>query len=301
MDGVLWLGAEKITKSIDALNLLRSSGRQIVFVTNSSGKLRSEYAKKLRSLGYPASTSSVITASSVAAEHLKYTFIGDDEHDPLLSTHKVFMIGNDALQKELENVGFEVLSVSESASPVLEEHEFTSAARNLDPDVKAVVVGMDTSFSYRKMAIASLYLQNGRKFIATNPDSADRVPGGFYPEVGSLVAAIEMASGVKPTVCGKPSDIMVKHVLGQLGCDQHKILMVGDRLDTDIQFANSAGFSSCLVLSGCTSVDQAVSQFKSGKAARMPTYVAANLWEIAYHLTSNTLNNADSVSEAALL
>jgi 4-nitrophenyl phosphatase len=220
MDGVLWRGSEKIPESIEALNLLKATGKEIVFVTNSSGKLRSEYAQKLRGLGYPAMPSNVITASSVTATFLRDSIIGvrKPKHPP-----KVFMVGNAALREELESCGFEVLFVSDSDVAALEEDEFAEISDQLDSRVKAVVVGMDNAFSYRKLAIASLYLQNGCAFVATNPDSADRIPGGFWPEVGPLAAAIESASGVKPTMCGKPSEIMVRHVMNHLGCDKSRV------------------------------------------------------------------------------
>lgn len=295
MDGVLWRGQEEISRSIDALNVLKHRGKSIVFVTNSSSKTRIAIARRLSSLGYDAKTSDIITAGSVTAD-----FLYDELVANLIlptaekkSKAKVFMIGNSALKDELESRNFEVLYVPDNSSVSLDEEELVHCQKSLVDDVKAVVVGVDLSFTYRKLSIGGLYLQGGsRKFVTTNPDNCNRVSNGaMHPEAGSLAAALQSLSGIKPTVCGKPSRIIVEHVLKQLqSSNPRRLLMVGDRLDTDIAFANTARFSSCLVLSGVTTEEEAEEQFSGACDARKtPDFLARDLWDMVSPLSTEDM------------
>ena len=288
MDGVLWRGQEVISRSIDALNVLKLRGKSIVFVTNNSSKTRIAIAKRLIALGYDAEASDIITSSSVAADYLheqlhvnKNTPDGGSVNKGPI---KVFMIGNPALQEELEKKCFQVLSVPHDAPAILDEEEMTELQGTMDHEVKAVVVGVDYSFNYRKLSVGGLYLQNRQRlYVATNPDNANRISsGGMHPETGSLISALEALTGMKPTICGKPSRIVVDQVLNYLQAkDPHRLLMVGDRLDTDIAFANSAKFSSCLVLSGVTSEDEVQHQISHPfDNCRTPEFLAWDLWDM---------------------
>ena len=94
------------------------------------------------------------------------------------------------------------------------------------------------------------------------------------------------------TICGKPSDIIVKHVLDLLKCDPSRVMMVGDRLDTDIAFANKAGVSSCLVLSGCTSEEEVKDQMENPTDdSKTPDFVANDLWDMVSPVATASLLN----------
>eukprot|EP00596_Hydrurales_sp_CCMP1899_P006973 CAMPEP_0119035154 /NCGR_PEP_ID=MMETSP1177-20130426/2111_1 /TAXON_ID=2985 /ORGANISM="Ochromonas sp, Strain CCMP1899" /LENGTH=383 /DNA_ID=CAMNT_0006993099 /DNA_START=156 /DNA_END=1307 /DNA_ORIENTATION=- len=291
MDGVLWLGADEIDKSIDALKVLQETGKRVVFVTNNSARTRQKVVDKLANLGYDTGVENVITSSSVTAEYLfEQLNKGNLTHDgervdetPI----KVFMVGNPALQEELELKGFKVLLIADDEPVGLDEKAFHEQQESLDKDVKAVVVGIDYSFTYRKLAIGGLYIQTGCLYIATNPDNANRIPGGgMYPEPGVLIAAFKSVCGKDPIICGKPSHIIVEHVLKHLkNPDPSKVLMIGDRLDTDIAFANKAEFASCLVLSGVTSPDEAQDQIEDLlNLSHTPQFVEESLWELVSRL-----------------
>lgn len=287
MDGVLWLGNEEIHNSIDALNALRIGGKSICFVTNNSAKTKVDIQNKLKALGYEATLTDIITSSSVTAEYVR-----DQLKSKMIpsSRTKVFMIGNPALEYELERVGFEVLKVSENESPEIEEDEFSEISQDVSKDVKAVVVGIDYAFNYRKLALGSMYLGHDSLFVATNPDAANKVASGaLLPEPGALIAALESVSGRKVTVCGKPSDIIVQYVLDHLKCDVSRVMMVGDRLDTDIAFANKAGVASCLVLTGCTSVEEVEAQIANPiDENKTPDFVAKDLWDMVSPVVAAT-------------
>lgn len=290
MDGVLWLGNEEISQSIDALKVLKFSGKSIVFVTNNSAKTKLNIQDKLKSLGYDASLKDIVTSSSVTAEYLKSILAVDRI---CKTTTKVFMIGNPALEEELTAVGFKVLKVTEEESPEIDEDEFSKISKIVEDEVEAVVVGIDYAFNYRKLAMGSLYLGRGALFVATNPDAANKVSSGaLLPEPGALIAALESVSGKEAIVCGKPSDIIVKHVLNLLKCDPTRVMMVGDRLDTDIAFANKAGVSSCLVLSGCTSVEEANDQIENPTDQnKTPDFIANDLWDMVSPVATASLLN----------
>ena len=290
MDGVLWLGNEEISQSIDALKVLKFSGKSIVFVTNNSAKTKLNIKDKLKSLGYDASIKDIVTSSSVTAEYLRSMLRdGGAQRTPI----KVFMIGNPALEEELTAVGFEVLKVSEEESPEIDEDEFSKLSQITGDKVEAVVVGIDYAFNYRKLAMGSMYLGRGALFVATNPDAANKVSSGaLLPEPGALIAALESVSGKVATICGKPSDIIVKHVLDLLKCDPSRVMMVGDRLDTDIAFANKAGVSSCLVLSGCTSEEEVKDQIENPTDDnKTPDFVANDLWDMVSPVATASLLN----------
>lgn len=289
MDGVLWLGNEEISQSIDALNVLKLSGKSIVFVTNNSAKTKLDIQNKLKGLGYEASLKDIVTSSSVTAEYLKDTLMIEKKSAAAM---KVFMIGNPALEEELTAVGFEVLKVKDDEPSEMHEDEFSEVSK-IGIAVDAVVVGIDYGFNYRKLAMGSLYLGRDALFIATNPDAANKVSSGaLLPEPGALIAALELVSGKMATICGKPSGIIVEHVLALLKCDPTRVIMVGDRLDTDIAFANKAGVSSCLVLSGCTTIEEATNQIEHPTDfSKTPDFVAKNLWDMVSPVASATLLN----------
>ena len=154
MDGVLWYGpTDPIQNSIAALHALKSSGRPIVFVTNSSTKSRESIAAKLDSMGYPTSPEEVVTSSYVTAQHMKKTL-------QFSSSKIVFMIGNEVLQTELEKVGFTVESIANDDVSGVTDAEFLTMETQAH-NYAAVVVGMDPCFTYKKLAAASLLLQRG--------------------------------------------------------------------------------------------------------------------------------------------
>jgi 4-nitrophenyl phosphatase len=282
MDGVVWTDNEQITGSVKALIALRAAGRPIVFVTNGSGKSRDQIASKLDALGYPCTVDEIVTSGFVAAQHVRKQLI------PVLSKppqpqETVFVIGGPQLRREIEKVGFNVRFVSDSEPPGLSAAEFTHLEREA-PSISAVVTGFDEKFTYRKLATASLFLQkvHNMPFFATNTDFGNRLPNSdlLSPECGSIVAAIEAScGGLKRAInCGKPSSIIVEFCQNKLQIsDPTRILMIGDRLDTDIEFANRSGFLSCLVLSGCTTSHQVAAEMNP---LRKPTVVAADLHDL---------------------
>jgi len=261
-DGVLWHGNELIAGSVEAVNRLKQAGIDVLFVTNNATKTRTTYVEKFTKLGFSGvAKDDVISSGSAAAQFCKNQ-----------GFKSAFVIGEAGLVEELTACNVSV--VQESGTDLLGEAEF--AKIKIDP-VDAVVVGWDKRFDYRKLCFASLHLQAGAKLVACNPDSNDVVGDRRMPGNGCALAALQTSvddpTGEQTIITGKPSSVLATQVVKQYGFDPTATLMVGDRLDTDIAFAGHGGFSSLLVLTGCTGIEAA----KAATGPRAPTLISSSL------------------------
>lgn len=229
MDGVLYRGDRPVEGASKAVNWFRRSGRRVIFTTNNSAHTRAAYAQKLARMRIPASESEVITSGQVTAIYLK-------ERCPRA---KIYAVGEDGLSSELKEVGLELLSQEE-----------TEKATH-------VVVGLDRTIDYCKIAAGLRALLAGAEFIATNADASYPTETGLSPGAGAMIGALAGCSGRRPSlVIGKPAPYMVKVALRLLGAKASETAMIGDRLDTDITVGKRMGLRTILVLSGaCTEED----------------------------------------------
>ncbi len=212
--------------SPEAVALLREAGLPLAFVTNSAYRTPAEVAAKLASHGISGATEEVVTSAMATA-----TLVEPGE--------RVLVIGSSGLLEALRLTGAEV--VAASAAPG------QASPGRFD----AVAVGITFSFDYAALDAAMRAIADGARFIAANLDPTFPVAGGgVLPGNGSLVAAIATASGTAPQVAGKPSAPIAELVRGRLGDDG---IVVGDRCDTDGEFAAALGYRFGLVFSGVTS------------------------------------------------
>jgi 4-nitrophenyl phosphatase len=247
MDGVLWRGEQALPGLGEFFAYLR--GRRIPFVlaTNNSARSQAEYAEKLGRLGVPGvAETEIVTSRMVLVAQLKAR---------LPAGRAVYVIGSPGLAAAVEAAGF----------------------IRTEKTAEAVVVGIDRAFSYDKLAAATRLLAAGAAFLATNADTTLPEGDGLLPGTGSLLAAISAASGRFPEVMGKPSPPMFAHALARLGTAPERTLMLGDRLDTDIEGARRAGLAAALVRSGfSTRQDAERSGFSAGAIiADLPELLAA--------------------------
>mmetsp|Transcript_15217 Transcript_15217/g.17233 ORF Transcript_15217/g.17233 Transcript_15217/m.17233 type:complete len:302 (+) Transcript_15217:191-1096(+) len=281
-DGVLWSGSIPIPGSAKTVLELKQAGKNVVYVTNNSTKSRETYAQKLETLGFGDSNPvDINTSSTAAAEYLVQNNI-----------NKVFAIGEKGLYEELVRLGIDIVNTEdfgETASnipPGITEEEFRNYV--VDEDVKAVVCGWDKNFSYKKLALGSLYLQHGAKLVGTNPDCYDRVGSRNKPGAGCLIASLErsmkgpaddMFSPSPGTeIVGKPNPGFLERILIKYKFKKEETIMIGDRLDTDVLFGNSCGVDTALVLSGASSLEDVASLTEND--ARSPNYVKQNLSQL---------------------
>lgn len=219
LDGVTYRGDDPIESAVNAFQRWHEIGFPYAFVTNNSTKSAEEFADKLNGMGIPASPERIVTSSAVAADRLT-TLVKPGS--------RVMVIGAVSLQRAVEQRGFEVT----------------------DENVSAVVAGLDRAFTFEKLAKAQTALMQGAQFIGTNPDHMLPHGEGFEPGAGSILKAIETASGVAPMIIGKPEPDLVKMALSILGSDPVSTYMLGDQIMTDIMAGHKAGIPTILVRTG---------------------------------------------------
>jgi glycerol 3-phosphatase-2 len=244
LDGVVYLGAEPIPGVADALTLARSKGMRLAYITNNASRTAETVAEKLQSMGMPEVTDEDVVTSAQAVAHLMA--------DALPAGSAVLLVGGEGLRAALEARGLRCVS-------------------SLDDSPIAVVQGFHADIGWHDLAEASYAIQAGLPWYASNTDLTVPTARGIAPGNGSLVQAVRTATGAEPIVAGKPERALLDETIARVG-GTHP-LMVGDRLDTDIDGAINAGIDSLAVLTGVSSLHEIVS---AGPGHR-PTYVSADL------------------------
>jgi 4-nitrophenyl phosphatase len=239
-DGVLWSGDTLFPGSVPTLEMLRSKGKQVVFVTNNSTKSRSDYKKKLEGMGIPASVEEVFGSSYSAAIYIAR--ILPKSHPELKEKNKVFVIGEAGVEAELQSEGIPYVGGTDAGirrDVTPEDYKLMAAGDPsiLDPKVGIVLVGLDFHYNYFKMCLAFQYIRRGALFLATNIDATLPSAGSLFPGAGSMSAPLSnMLGGQQPINFGKPSQAMMDAVEGKFKFDRSRACMVGDRANTDIKF-----------------------------------------------------------------
>ena len=234
LDGTVYLGDAALPGAVDCITELRRQGKQVLFVSNKPLEPRESYARKLTRLGIPAGPDDVITSGFVLGYHLSRT-------EPHL---RLYVIGEANLIAELRGHGLHVVN----------EFMEQDAKSVIRPDgVDAVVVAFDRTVDYRKLNTAYQALRNGARFFATNADKACPMPGGAIPDAGGTIAALEHMTGCRvELVAGKPSNLITDVALKKLSLPARQVIMVGDRLETDIRMGQQAGMYTAVTLSGAS-------------------------------------------------
>lgn len=228
LDGVLVRSSEPIPGAKQAMEKLRRLGTVLVF-SNNSTKSRKNFSRRLKKMGLDINPEAIVNSAFIASDYIYNTY----------GNSAVYPVGEEGLDEELELGGHELVQS--------EEADF-------------VVAGMDRGLTYDKLSRALSGLLNGARFIATNPDGTFPVPGGEAPGAGATVGAIKGMGFEPEEIVGKPSSIAVEAAMDASGIDDpEKMLLIGDRLETDILCANNAGIRSVMVLSG-VSTEQDINQ-----------------------------------------
>ncbi|HVY78392.1 MAG TPA: HAD-IIA family hydrolase [Solirubrobacterales bacterium] len=225
LDGVVWVGREPVPGAVEALRALHSAGKEVVFVTNNPGRAPSTYAQRLRDAGVPVEDGRVVTAG-VATARLAAERVG--------AGSSAFVIGAPAFHESVAAAGLALLE--------------GEAAREAD----AVLVSGHRGFDYEELLTATLALRSGAALFATSHDPTLPMPGGAWPGTGSILAAVETASGARAEVGGKPERHLFEQARAALGAAE-RVAMVGDRVSSDVEGGRRAGLATILVLSGATS------------------------------------------------
>ncbi|KAI9645805.1 p-nitrophenyl phosphatase [Ciborinia camelliae] len=253
-DGVLWSGDHIFPGTVETLELLRSKGKKIVFVTNNSTKSRTEYQKKLTTLGIPSNVDEIFGSAYSSAIYISRIL------KLPAPKNKVFVLGESGIETELKTEGVEFIGGTDPAyrrDITPEDYKGIADGSLLDDNVGVVLAGLDFHINYLKLCHAYHYLRRGAVFLATNTDSTLPSNHTFFPGAGSISIPLINMIGKEPTALGKPNQAMMDSIEGKFQFDRKKTCMVGDRLNTDIKFGIEGKLGGTLaVLTGVSKKEE---------------------------------------------
>jgi len=223
LDGTIYLGEQLIAGAQETVAWLRRHGRPVVFLSNKPLEPRSAYAAKLTRLGIRATEQDVVNSTQALMAYLRAERPGA----------RLYVIGEPALLAEFQAEGFVL----------------TEALGEID----IVVAAFDRTLTYAKLNTAYQALMRGAGFVATNSDRSCPIEGGAIPDCAGVIAFLEATTGrACELIAGKPSPLILSAALSRLGVPRDAVLMVGDRLGTDIRMGTELGLDTALVLTGVT-------------------------------------------------
>lgn len=217
IDGVLCRGDTPLPCAAAALDGLRARGIRIALLTNNASRTRAQAVSWLAGMGLTVAPEEIISSPMAAAALLE-------------PGTRCLVIGMDGLREALAERPVDVVTEPEDAA--------------------AVVVGFDRGLTWDDLRRATLALRAGARFIGTNADATFPSPEGLWPGNGAVLAALTTASDRHPEIAGKPEPALFETAAAHLGVTP--LLMVGDRIETDIAGAAALGWDTALVLSGVT-------------------------------------------------
>jgi len=241
LDGVIYLLDQAIKGSPEAINGIVNVGCKVLFLTNNSIHTPKHYAKKLKNFGISVTPEQVITSSIATREYLRKNY--------MTNGLKAYIIGEEGLRREVASLGIEIVSEAEAEG------------------VNFVIVGLDRSFNFEKLKAACIGIRSGGILIGTNSDATYPTPLGLWPGAGAILAAVKTAGGSEPVILGKPNPLMIEIALDRTNAKSDDVLLIGDRLETDILAGIRAGLDTLLVLSGVSKREDVE------KSGIKPTYI----------------------------
>lgn len=243
LDGVVYVGGQRIDGVAEIISEVRAAGRGVAFVTNNASRTPDSVAAKLTRMGVPAQHGDVVTSAQAAARMLR------DQFGP---GAPIILLGAAGLDAALR---------AEELEPVAVQ----------DPRGVALSTGYSPDAVWRDIMRAAVLVRGGLPWVASNRDSSIPTDYGIAPGHGVLVETLERFAGVAPQVAGKPERPLLDEAVRRVG--GARPLMIGDRLDTDIEGAHNAGVDSLLVLTGVSGLADLV----AAPPALRPTYISPGL------------------------
>lgn len=232
MDGVLWHGETPVPGLKQFFEQLRRSGIGFVLATNNARKVATQYSEKLAGFEVSVPPKQILTSAEATALHLR---------DAYPNGATVYVVGDTGLQLAMTDRNFTLLPAE----------GFVGGDARAD----IVVVGFTPYFCYEQLASAAYLINHGARFVGTNPDITFPTEYGPLPGAGSMLSFLETATGVSPTVLGKPGRAIFAEALRLLNGTTQDTVMVGDRLGTDIAGGHGAGLRTVLLLSGISQME----------------------------------------------
>ncbi|WP_458204774.1 HAD-IIA family hydrolase [Haladaptatus sp. NG-SE-30] len=258
LDGTVYLDDTLVDDARARIETLRESGVDIYFLSNNSSRWKDEYVAKLNSLDVKASTDDVLLSTDGVIQYLQD--VGDE----------VYVLGTTAMRDAMVEHGVEV-GVE---------------------DPEHVVVGFDTELTYEKARRATLAIRDGATFLLAHPDAVCPTAAGMVPDCGSIGALVERATDREPDrIFGKPNTEMIQHVLDRDGHVPDDVVIVGDRLETDVQLADNVGCESVCVLTGDAT------RFDVERSDICPTLVAPSVSALDEFVTGSSEASTQRVAD----
>ncbi|MDO5715684.1 MAG: HAD-IIA family hydrolase [Tissierellia bacterium] len=254
MDGTIYLGDELIEGAHYFFDILKKYHKNWYFLTNNSSKDRKDYVDKLQRLGIEATEDDIFTSADATLLYLRKQY----PH-----AKNLFVIGTPALEHLFKEAGYQV---------------FSNKRRAID----LVVLGFDTTLTYEKLWFGCDLIREQIPYIATHPDfNCPIEKGKFMPDIGAMIAFIKASTGMEPEIVGKPNKIMIDSLCSLKDLNKKDLVMVGDRLYTDIKTGIHANIKTALVLSGET--DRTL----YNQSDIVADYVYDSIYEIAKEIEAN--------------
>lgn len=226
MDGTFYLSEDIIEGSNEFLKMVENAGKRWMFFTNNSSKDKSLYIQKLAKMNCIISQKDIMTSGDITIEFLKTQRPGKS----------VYVMGTPPLAESFKDSGIDV-------------------RQDINETTDIVVVAFDMTLTYEKLEHACTLIRNGAEYIATHPDINCPVKGGFIPDCGAFIAAINLSTGKTPRILGKPYPETADMIASVSGVPKERIAFVGDRLYTDVACGVKNGAKGILVLSGETPLE----------------------------------------------
>lgn len=243
LDGVVYLGPAPVAHAADVIERLSEDEIPLAFVTNNSSRTPEQVVQALQRVAVHAQPNQIVGSAYVAASVLA-------QRVPIGSP--VFVVGGDGLVVALRESGL-------------------VPTRSLADDPVAVVQGFHPDVGWRQLADAAFAVQRGAYWIASNADVTLPTDKGLAPGNGSLVNAVAAATGTTPEVVGKPFKPAIVEALRRLGTSRP--ILVGDRLDTDIEAGYNSGQDTLLVMTGVATIEQLC----QATPTQRPAYIGRDL------------------------
>lgn len=221
LDGTIYNG-DTLTKDADKfIEKLVEKGLEYYFITNNAHQSPMAISERLKKIGIMCSAENIITCSEATIDYLEINN----------KNSRIHLVANDYLDNELREKGFNL------------------STENAD----VVVVGFDDSLTFKKLSSAVTSVLNGAKLVCTGVDGSIPASGGvILPYTGAIATAIAVATKVEPIYIGKPEKFIFNTILNRISYNISDCLMIGDRLDTDIDFGKSNNIDTCLTMTGLT-------------------------------------------------
>ncbi len=244
LDGTIYRGSSLIRNADKTINQLKSLGKKVIFISNKTTGSLKDYFIFLSEAGLNIEQKEILNSTFILKKFLNKNFNGKT----------FYAIGEEVFVNEIINAG---LKYSEKSD-----------------EIDVLLVTLDRTLNYQKLEIAARALERGARFFAANIDDTCPVDDGEVLDAGATISALEKRTHRKlENHFGKPSSFMFDEITRRLAVDKSKILLIGDRLETDIAMGNNFGVDTALVTTG-------VKNFPNGNQHIKPTYFLDSVYDL---------------------